>query len=540
MAVSTYPESEEGTALHPPAAVLIVDDNAGKRLATRAILEPLGYAVVEADSGQAALRLLIELTFAVILMDVQMPHMDGYETAKLIRMRADCEHTPIIFVTAHAEDEARIPLAYASGAVDFIFAPLNADILRAKVKIFVELFCESRELESARAVAIDASRAKSDFVATISHEMRTPLNGVIGLTNLLRNTTLDPTQREYVEAVAASGEILLTVIGDVLDFSKIEAGRLELDFTDFDVRQAVAESCRLLAEQARLKGLALVHAVADDVPAFVTGDRARLRQILLNLLSNAVKFTDDGDVSVRLARAEGSMLRFAVEDTGVGIDTAQAEKLFEAFVQADQSTTRRYGGTGLGLAISSRLVECMGGEIGAGRRETGGSVFWFTADLPQAEGVTPAEDPPPASPGTRGVSLEGSRLVLAADDNAINRIVTRAMLANVGFETAMAENGREAMEMAAQHEYAAILMDCQMPEMDGFEATREIRKAEHGRRRVPIIAMTAMAMPGDRERCLAAGMDDYLSKPVRRDELGEAIRRWLPVLATTSGTVSPA
>jgi two-component system, sensor histidine kinase and response regulator len=508
--------------------------------------------------------------------------------------------------------------------------------------------------KEALVAAIEASRLKSEFVANMSHEIRTPLSGVIGMTNLLRETGLLPAQREYVDALASSGEALLEVVGDILDFSKIEAGRLELDRTEFDLRGLVEESCLIVAERAHAKDLELSHWIDNDVPEQVLGDRARLRQILLNLLSNAVKFTAGGEIVVRVSRSEDELVRFEVSDTGIGIDSRHTEMLFEAFSQADQSTTREFGGTGLGLAIARELASLMGGEIGASPRAEGGSVFAFTAQLPSVEGhrqnLNRAEtglagvralivddnqtnrmileqylsawglncdsadgaaaalealergrrDGRPYAlavldyhmPGTDGIELaraiharpelrttaivlltssvtdvlaaeqagvahhllkparqsdlhdvisealrgesarrealalrhrpagdelgDDSPLVLVAEDNEVNQLLATTMLRQRGVRTEVARTGLEAVRMATTREYAAIFMDCQMPEIDGYEATRRIRVAET-ERHPPVIAMTA-----------------NLAKPVQPRHLDRALAHWLPELAQGS------
>ncbi len=405
-----------------------------------------------------------------------------------------------------------------------VIAALAAIVLSLSARL---LLARGR-VEDLSARALEASRVKSEFVASISHEIRTPLNGIIGMTDLLRGTSLDPVQVNYLDALETSGEALMGVISDVLDFSEIEAGSLELDRAGFELRATVDEACQSLSEQACAKGLELDRRVADDVPVTVLGDRLRLRQILLNLLSNAVKFTAAGEIVLRVRRGEGDQVEFSVSDTGVGIDTAQVSALFEAFAQADQSTTRPYGGTGLGLAISRQLAELMGGRIGAEPGEAGGSTFWFSAELPAADIVERSAGTGPGSErAAAGRSSDRGLLVLIAEDNEINRTVICALLGKLGLQTAVAHNGREAIEMAAGHDYDAIFMDCLMPEVDGFQATREIREAERDRR-VPIIAMTALSMPGDRERCMTVGMDDYLSKPIRHPALEAAVQRWLP------------
>jgi PAS domain S-box-containing protein len=384
-----------------------------------------------------------------------------------------------------------------------------------------------QELLASREQALEASRTKWAFVAGMSHELRTPLNGLIGMIELLRATPLDAAQAGYVDAQDASAQELLAVVGNVLHFSMLEAGPVELECTNFELRHAIWETCQMLANQAHSKGLEIVRLIGAQVPLAVVGDRARLSQILLNLLSTAVRFTTSGEITVRVSRHENDQIRFSISDSGTGIDAEQATTLFEAFSHADQSTIRRHGATGLGLAISRQLVELMGGQIGATPRAGGGSLFWFSVELREADRAFASVPARGRNPSTKSVPADRPPLVLLAEDNEINCVVAEALLAKLGLQAAVAINGREAIEMAECNDYGAIFMDCLMPEVDGLQATRQIRAAERDSH-VPIIAMTALAMPGDRERCLAAGMDDYLTKPVRLDALAAVVHRWLP------------
>ncbi len=397
---------------------------------------------------------------------------------------------------------------------------------------------ERKQMEQALAVArdqaLEASRLKSEFLATMSHEIRTPMVGVIGMAELLGETRLTTRQRTYVEGLQRSGEAMMSIIDDILDFSKIEAGRLDLEKTDLDVRSVVHDAVGVIGEQAYGRGLKVEAAIDEAVPELLIGDPVRLRQVLLNLLGNAVKFTHEGTITVQAQPVERkkrrATLRFSVKDTGIGIDDEARARLFEPFTQADGTTTRRYGGTGLGLAICRRLVELMGGKIGVESAPGTGSEFWFEVPLDVAKGDT-TRKPSNGQEGRGPLPLAAPGLapILVVEDAAVNQQVARGMLQRLGYQVVTASDGREAIEAFERERFAAILMDCQMPEIDGFTASVEIRRREAERKqpRTPIIAMTAGVMQGDRERCLAAGMDDYLPKPVRVRVVALKLQQWV-------------
>lgn len=535
--------------MHQPPRILIIDDTpANLQLLARSLSTE--YELHIANSGAVGLKLARELEPELILLDVMMPEMDGYEVCRCLKADESLRNIPVVFVTALSDLDSEAK-GLQLGAVDYLSKPVNIHIARQRIRNLILMERLRREVETqrdhledmvrvrtealsiAKELAETANRAKTTFLANMSHELRTPLNGIMGMIALAQRKIDDPQIKDRLAKANKASQDLLSIINDVLDIAKIEAERMTLESVDFSVGLVLENVRSLLSPKAQEKNLALVlegEAVVHEL--HVLGDPLRLGQVLVNLVGNAIKFSEQGAVTLCVDRLpdQGEMicLQFSVRDSGIGISQEDIGRIFDAFVQVDGSLTRRYEGTGLGLVICRRLIHLMGGEIRVESELGKGSVFTFTVKLAKViddRDHNSVCDTSVLDTESMIISQFSGRKILLVEDEPINQEVTRLLLEDVGLLVILAKDGVEAIEQVQQNEFSLVLMDMQMPRMNGEEATTRIRQLPRGQ--LPIIAMTANAYEEDRQRCMEAGMDDFIAKPVDPDVLFATLLNWL-------------
>jgi signal transduction histidine kinase/HPt (histidine-containing phosphotransfer) domain-containing protein len=527
-------------AVPTPPVVLLVDADRDAHRLTRALLRTIDSppcTLVEVMTYETALTALRQHAYDVCLVD---EHLGGYTGLDLLReARARGDTVPMILLTGVGDDTMDVQAMHAGAADALVKEQLTAPMLHRSIHYAIERGRAVESLRLARDAAQAADRAKSEFLANMSHEIRTPMNGILGMTDLALELAQSPEQRDYLHMVKDSAGALLRLLNDILDFSKVEAGKLTLESLPFPLRESLDGTLKILTVRAREKGVAVRSQVDAEVPDRVVGDVGRLHQILVNLVGNAIKFTEQGEVVVEVECAEADgrgpsrsdeaiLLHMAVRDTGIGIPVEKHQAILEPFTQADGSTTREYGGSGLGLAIAKQLVALMGGHLWLESVVGQGSTFHCTVRL----GIDQAPPAPTRTlaggDGATGPTMRRPLQILIAEDHPVNQRLVTCLLEKQGHTVVVVGDGHAAVEAVAQHAFDLILMDVQMPDMDGLEATAAIRAQEQARgTHIPIIALTAHAMKGDQERCLAAGMDDYVAKPITANDLSSAIARRL-------------
>lgn len=521
--------------------LLIVDDRPENIVALEALLQNDDVNLISTTLPNEALRLCWEQDISIALVDVQMPGMDGFELVEILKGNPRTKDILVIFVTAISTDTKYAIRGLNSGAVDYLYKPLNPFVTSAKVNSFIqfvriqqeikkknlELLAYQKKLISAKEHAEQGKRIKENFLANMSHEIRTPINGIIGIAELLSKTELTEEQREMVSLLEISSESLLGVINDILDLSKIEAGKFKITRAEINLIKNCNYVINLLAIRAREKNIALITEYDPDLPEMILADSLRLNQILMNLIGNAIKFTTEGSVTldVKILSRKGNhvQLKFSVIDTGIGIAKENIDKIFETFEQADEQTTIKFGGTGLGLAIVKNLAHLKGGELEVSSEAAKGSTFCFTNWYEVIEKTTVSKN----NEVEGFVPFENVK-VLIAEDNAINQFLIAKILKGWNIQFDMAQNGQEALDFLKDNDYQLILMDTFMPVLNGLDAIKMIRKGHApGKEQIPIISFSAAVMEEDKNTAIEAGANDILSKPFKMDVLYKKLRLFI-------------
>jgi signal transduction histidine kinase len=518
------------------AKILIVDDRPENIIALSNLIFSVDIEILTALNASDALELLLQHEFALAILDVQMPDIDGFELAGIMRSAERSKSIPIIFVTASQGAERHIFTGYEHGAVDFLLKPLNPHIVRSKVNIFVDLYQKKQllkqrsidledklqEVQRLHEAAESANRAKGRFVANMSHEIRTPLGAMLGYAELLKIEDLSREEREtHLGSILRNGKLLLQIIDDVLDLAKIEAEKIKIDIQKSALEDILTDVKAIHQNRASEKGISFVVSAQGKIPTEFETDPLRLKQILNNLVGNAIKFTDQGKVELAIQFEQthsNNHLKFIITDSGCGMTATQSARLFQPFVQADSSTTRRFGGTGLGLVISKHLANLLQGDVVLKHSAPGeGSTFILSLNLQDknfklenSKKVISSLDYHKPIAQSQRPRIDGVR-VLVVDDATDNRVLIDRILNNAGAIVDQAKDGSEGVQKASNHKYDLILMDIQMPVMDGYEATQVLR--ERGLK-IPIIALTAHAMKDEVQRCIMAGCTEHFSKPI--------------------------